>query len=139
MKQQKAAVSQLVFGETIYWICVLSAIVCTVGPVIAILFVDSNIMNPHFLFASIFEGNTAQVVWQDVGGGFPRGHFWKDNLFTGDGFTQFGLALGCSVGLWALIVVAMVYIAEKNYLYVFLSVWVGLLIFLSMVGIVKGH
>ena len=138
MKQQKTAVSQLVFGETIYWLCVLSAIVCTIGPVIAILLVDSNIMNPHFLFASIFEGNTAEVIWKEVGGGFPGGHFWKDNLFTGDGFTQFGLAIGCASALPALVATALVYAfhkKERAFVWVFFSLAIAVLCAVSALGL----
>jgi len=134
----KIPVSQQVFGETIYWLCVLAAIGCMVGPVIALLFVDSNIMNPHFLFASIFEGNTAEVVWEEVGGGFPGGHFWKDNIFTGDGFTQFGLVIGCTSALFALLATALVYIfnkKERAFIWVFLSVAIAILCIVSVLGL----
>ena len=114
MKRTKIPASQRVFGETIYWLCILAAIVCMIGPVIALLSVDSNIMNPHFLFASIFEGNTAGEVWREVGGGFPGGHFWKDNIFTGDGFTQLGLVIGCASALPALLATALVFIFRKK-------------------------
>jgi hypothetical protein len=73
------------------------------------------------------------------GGGFPGGHFYWSHFTLGDGFTQFGLALGCSVALWALIIAALAYLSEKTYLYVFLALWVALMVFLSAVGITKGH
>ncbi len=100
---------------------------------------DNNVLNPHFLFAKIFEGKDAQTVWEEVGGGFPGGHFYLKNFTSGDGFTQFGLALGCSVALWALIAVAIAYLTEKTYLYVFLSLWVALIVFVSMVGLAEMH
>jgi len=130
---------QFVYGEIVYWVTIVAAIVCMIGPVISMANVDNNIMNPHYLFSGIFEGKSAEEIWNEVGGGFPGGHFYFKNFTKGDGFTQFGLALGCSVGLWALLAAAFTYLREKNYLYVGLSLWVSLLIFLSMVGIVKGH
>jgi hypothetical protein len=78
-------------------------------------------------------------VWQEVGGEFPGGHFYFKNFTSGDGFTQFGLALGCSVALWALIVTAFAYAKDRIYLYVGLSLWVAALVALSMIGIVGMH
>jgi fatty acid desaturase len=74
-----------------------------------------------------------------VGGQFPGGHFYLKNLTYGDGFTQFGLALGCSVALWALIAAAFAYASDRIYLYVILALWVAMLVSLSMIGIVGMH
>jgi hypothetical protein len=78
-------------------------------------------------------------VWQEVGGEFPGGHFYLKHLTYGDGFTQFGLALGCSVALWALLMAAFAYAVDKIYLYVGLALWVAALVALSMIGIVGAH
>ena len=130
---------QIVYGEIVYWITIVSCIICMVGPVIAMANVENNILNPHFLFAKIFEGKNAQAIWQEVGGGFPGGHFYLKNFTSGDGFTQFGLALGCSVALWALVASAVAFISQRIYLYFFLSLWVGFLVFVSMVGLAGMH
>jgi len=130
---------QIIYGEIVYWVTIAAAIICMIGPVIAMSNTDNNVLNPHFLFAKIFEGKDAQTIWEEVGGGFPGGHFYLKKFTFGDGFTQFGLALGCSVALWALITVAISYFAERTYLYVFLSLWVALLVFVSMVGLAGMH
>ena len=200
---------QIIYGEIVYWVTILAALICMIGPVIAMSNVENNVLNPHFLFAKIFEGKSSETIWGEVGpfkltqksldkiekegvpedvmkrldsfknkafksgdeaikvlektlgkdllektmdkdktvkslllkhgGGFPGGHFYLGNFTLGDGFTQFGLALGCSVALWALIITAFVYLSEKTYIYVFLAFWVSLLVFLSASGIIKGH
>jgi len=131
--------AQLVYGAIIYWITIAAALICMIGPVISMASVENNVLNPHFLFAGIFEGKNAAAVWQDVGGGFPGGHFWFKNFTKGDGFTQFGLALGCSVAIWALLAAAIAYLKDKIYLYVILSLWVAFLVTVSMIGIVGMH
>jgi len=131
--------AQLVYGAIVYWITVAAAIICMIGPVISLASVDNNVLNPHYLFAGIFEGKDAATVWQEVGGGFPGGHFYFKNFTMGDGFTQFGLALGCSVAIWALLAAAIAYLLEKIYLYVILSLWVALLVAVSAIGIVGMH
>lgn len=130
---------QIVYGEIVYWITIVAAIICMIGPVISMASPENNVLNPHYLFSGIREGKSAEEIWETAGDDFPDGHFYLRHFTKGDGFTQFGLALGCSVGLWALIAVAFVYLKEKNYLYLGLALWVALLIFLSMVGIVQAH
>ena len=141
--------SQLVYGEIVYWVTILAAIVCMIGPVISVKNVENNVMNPHYLFAGIFEGKNAETIWQEVGhykkvvdgvetevAGFPGGHFYFDNFSKGDGFTQFGLALGCSVAVWALIITSFCFLKEKNPLFFVLALWVAALVTFSMIGIV---
>lgn len=137
----KMPVSQRYYGEVVYWITVLSAIVCMVGPVIAMLSVENNVMNPHYFFAEILSGKTAAEVWQTVGGGFPGGHFYLKHPFTGDGFTQFGLALGCLCAIPALIAASIGYLRQKPkvYLYAFLCLWVAFMVSVSAIGLVKSH
>ena len=131
--------AQTTYGAIVYWITILSCIICMIGPVISVAYPENNVLNPYKLFNAIFEGKDAQTVWKEVGGEFPGGHFYLKNFFYGDGFTQFGLALGCSVALWALLVSAVAYARDKIYLYVILSIWVAGLVALSMIGIVSSH
>ena len=128
-----------VYGAIVYWITIISCLICMVGPVISVAKPDNNVLNPYKLFNAIFEGKNAQQVWQEVGGEYPGGHFYLKNLTYGDGFTQFGLALGCSVALWALIATAIAYSKDRIYLYAILALWVAGMVALSMVGIVATH
>ena len=131
--------AQTVYGAIVYWITIVAAIICMIGPVISVASPENNVLNPYKLFNAIFQGKDAQTVWQEVGGGFPGGHFYLKQFTYGDGFTQFGLALGCSVALWALIAAAIAYAADKIYLYVWLSLWVAVMVALSMIGIMAAH
>ena len=128
---------QLVYGRCIYWFSIAAAMICAIGPVIAIVFQDSNLMNPHYLFSAIWAGKTANVVWEEVGGGFPGGHFWLHNLTVGDGFTQFGLVIGCGCAFLALAVTAIAFLKEKprSYGWALVSFFVALMVLLSMLGI----
>lgn len=138
-EEPKMPSAQIVYGEIIYWVTIVACIICMIGPVISLSSPENNVLNPHYLFAAIFEGKSAEAVWQEVGGGFPGGHFYFKHITKGDGFTQLGLALGCSCALWALIAAAFAYFKEKIYIYVGLSLWVAFMIFLSVIGIVSTH
>lgn len=139
MERPKMPLAQSMYGAVIYWITIAAAIICMIGPVIALLNVDNNVVNPHYLFDAIFKGQSAQEVWEAGGGAFPGGHFYISRLNFGDGFTQLGLALGCGVAFPALIAAAIGYIKEKNYGYMLLSLWVAFMVAFSMIGILKGH
>ncbi|MCG8618698.1 MAG: hypothetical protein MI802_20960 [Desulfobacterales bacterium] len=129
----------LKYGAIVYWVTIVSCIICMVGPVIAVAFPTNNVLNPYMLFDAIFQGKDAATIWNEVGGGFPGGHFYLSHLNYGDGITMLGLALGCSVALWALLVSAVEYAKEKSYTYVIMSIWVCALVALSLLGLVSAH
>ena len=131
--------SQVLYGDIVYWVTILAAIVCMVGPFLSMIFVDRNVLNPHYLFAAVFSGKDVEAIWNEVGRGFPGGHFWYDYFTYGDGFTQFGLALGCSVALWALLAAAWAFLKQKTRLYALLALWVASLVALSAIGLIRGH
>lgn len=127
------------YGDIVYWITIISCIMCMIGPVLSVANPEKNVLNPYKLFDTIFQGKDAATIWQEVGGGFPGGHFYLKNMTYGDGFTMMGIAFGCSVALWGLLASAVAYAKEKNYTFVGLSLWVCALVALSMVGIVSSH
>lgn len=132
--------SQIVYGEIVYWVTITAALIATVGPVIALVFAQNNVMHPNFTFSAIFAGKSAADVWaSSVTGGFPGGHFYAKYLTTGDGFTQLGLALGCGVALPGLLGSSLAYAREKSFGFVGLSLWVAFLIFFAAAGIVNLH
>lgn len=132
--------SQIVYGEIVYWITIASCLIAIVGPVLAIIFADNNVMHPNFTFSAIFAGKSAAEVWSSsVTGSFPGGHFYMKYLTTGDGFTQLGVALGCGVALPGLLGAAISYVRDRSYGFVVLSLWVAFLVFFSAAGIVNLH
>jgi hypothetical protein len=139
-QQPRMPRAQLIYGEIIYWITIVACLLCMIGPAISVANPDNNVLDPYRLFNAIFEGKSSEQVWEEVGGGFPGGHFYLQHPTYGDGFTQLAIALGCSCAFWGLLAAAAAYSSEKNWLYVILALWVATLVFLSMSGIVaKGH
>ena len=137
MDKPKIPLPQIVYGNIIYWLCILAALICTIGSVLAIAFPSKNIMDPHYLFFTIWEGNKPEAVWQQTGGGFPGGHFWLHNLNTWDGFTQFGLVVGCSCAFLALLATSIAFLRKKprSYGWALVSLLVASLVILSALGI----
>ena len=139
MEGPKIPLPQIVYGKLIYWLSIMAAMICTIGPVIAVALPDNNLTNPHYLFFTIWEGSNPEAVWQEVSGGFPGGHFWLHNLTMGDGFTQFGLVIGCSCAFLALLGAAVAFLREKpkGYGWAVVSLCVASMVLLSALGIYK--
>jgi len=137
MEEPKIPRPQIVYGRIIYWLCIIAALVCTIGPVLAIAFPDRNLMNPHYLFFSIWGGNKPEAVWQQVAGGFTGGHFWLHSLSAFDGITQLGLVVGCSCAFIALLGASIAFLREKprSYGWALVALCVSLLVLFSALGI----
>lgn len=60
IERPEIPLSQRVFGEVVYWITILCAILCIIGPVVAFIDMDENVLNPHFLMQDIFDGTAVE-------------------------------------------------------------------------------
>ena len=132
--------SQLYYGKTVHWITIVSCLVSLISPVFILLFPDKNYQDEALVFDAVFNGKKTAEIWEAAGIQFNSGDFWKlhiKNVFTPDGFAAFGVALGCSVTLWALIPAVWQFVKKKEYFYVCVSVFIMALIALAMSGVVN--
>ena len=56
MEKPAVPLSQRVFGDIVYWTTIIACLVCIIGPLIAFINMDQNVVNPHYLFSNIFDG-----------------------------------------------------------------------------------
>jgi len=132
--------SQLHYGKIVHWITIISCLISLITPFLVLLFPGKNYMNEALLFETILKGKRVAEIWRAAGVPFKSGDFWKlfiKNIFTPDGLAAFGVVLGCSVTLWALIPAVWQFIKKKEYFYVCVSIFIMTLIVLAMSGIVN--
>jgi len=132
--------SQLYYGKTVHWITIVSCLISLITPFFILLFPDKNYLNEAILFNAVFQGKNTSEIWKAAGVPFKSGDFWTlfiKNFFTPDGFAAFGVALGCSVTLWALIPAVWQFTKKKEYFYVCVSIFLMALIVLAMSGLVN--
>jgi len=132
--------SQLYYGVVVHWIAIVSCLISLAAQVFILMFPHRNLLNPNLIFNAIFSGKRPAEIWEAGGVPFKSGDFWGlffGNFFTPDGIAAFGLVLGCSVTLWALIPALWQFIKKKEYIYVFISLFVMALIVLAMSGLVN--
>lgn len=124
----------LLYGAIVQWITIISTIIAMIAPIFILSKPENNILNPNHIFSAIWQGKTIEEVWNHAGSGFPGAHFYLNNLSAGDGLAQFGIVLGCSVALWALLPIIVSYFKNKIYLYSLICLFICLLIVFSMIG-----
>jgi hypothetical protein len=113
MERPRVPRPQVVYGTVVYWLCIVAALICTIGPVLAIVFPSSNFLNPHYLFYSIWQGSSPSEIWEEISQGFPGAHFWVGRLGHPDALTQLGLVIGCYCAALALLAAALAFLREK--------------------------
>jgi len=132
--------SQLYYGKVTHWITIVSCLISLITPVFILLFPGKNYLNETVLFETIFKGKNPADIWKAAGVSFNPGDFWKlfiKNFFTSDGLAAFGVVLGCSVTLWALIPAALQFNKKKEYFYLGVSIFFMALIVLAMSGLIN--
>ena len=105
--------AQIVYGTIIYWVCIAAAFICTIGPVLAILLPSSNLLDPHYLFYSIWQSNSPTEIWEEMSRGYTGAHFWIGRLNRPDALIQLGLVAGCSCSGLALLAAALAFLRQK--------------------------
>lgn len=138
MENPKIQRSQIVFGDIVYWFTIAVAMISIVGPVMAFASMDGNVINPHYLFASIWAGMDPETIWQTAGEVETEVHYLLPNLAAGDGFAHFGLVVGSSVAIPALLAAAMIYaFKERSPGWALSALWIVGLVIISVLGIVS--
>ena len=129
--------AQVAYGTIVYWITFASAVIVTIGSALALIFPDHNVLHPAASFGAIFAGHGPDQIWAaSREGAFPGGHFYLRNMLTGDGLTQFGVAIGCAAALPALLAAAVAYGRARAYGFALLSLWVGAMVLFAAAGII---
>jgi len=112
-----------------------------IGPIVSLLFPENNLIDVYKVFDLVWEGRKPDQIWKILLGGekFPGPHFWIYHLPKGDAITQLGLWLGCSCALFSSFVTGIVFLIKREILYFIMSMWVSVMIFFAMLGIVHIH
>lgn len=127
-----------VYGGVVYWITFATCLICLIGPAIAVIWPDATAMNPYFTFALIFEGKGGVEIWRELYGTMPYLHsIWWNYFFTGDGLLVFGMAVGCTVAVWALIPTIFAMARDGVYGYAIFSLVIIFMILFAATGFVE--
>jgi hypothetical protein len=131
------AKSHAIYAQVVHVITIISAVMSLFMPIFILALSGANVLNPNRIFAAIFSGARPEEIWaMSSTGGFPGTHFYLRFPGAPDAWAMFAVNLGCSVGLWGLLpAIGYQITKEKNYVEALGGLFLALLIFFSMTGI----
>ncbi|MFC2035618.1 hypothetical protein ACFLUJ_05790 [Chloroflexota bacterium] len=106
-------VEDVAYGESVYWLTLLSAIIVITGSVIAFV-TKSNLASPSYWITSVWQGQSIEQIWSGAANSVPQGHWYLSNLMAGDGLQTFGLSIAFSSISIGLAVAAIFLFKRKN-------------------------
>ena len=130
--------SAKVYGKTIYWGTIFSAVVALFGQLVVFLTKGSTLA-PSVLLSRIWEGHDVAGIWAGTGVDRPvNEHWYLSHLNTGEGLTMLGISLGVFVVIPALLASSFVlYTREKQFLYGSLALIAALITIGSLIGLIQ--
>lgn len=130
--------SGVVYGDTIYWGTIASAIIALIGQIYTFLTPGSAI-SPSIMLSRIWEGRDVAGIWKGVGVARPDNEHWYfAQITSGEGLTMFGIAVGVFIVIPALLASAYVlFTREGRPMFASLAVIAALITIASFVGMIQ--
>ena len=132
----KPPFSGIVYGEIVYWGTLLGCVVSLVGSVLMFV-TKKNYLDPAHMLTGIWQGTLVAKIWEGATGALPQGHWYLDHLSTGNGLSEFGLAIGVFTIIPACIAAAILLFKEKAPVFGTMAAIAALITTLSMLGVLS--
>jgi len=128
-------ISGVIYGQTIYWLTLLSSCLVLLGTIISFLEKDSPIP-ANQLLQSIIDGKSVDQIWHGIGlSDAPDMFFFLANPSFGESITMIGIGIGVSSVVPATFFSAYFLKKSRNPVFAVLAVMAGLLTCFAVSGI----
>jgi hypothetical protein len=128
-------ISGVIYGQTIYWLTLLSSCLVLLGTIISFLEKDSPIP-ANQLLQSIIDGKSVDQIWHGIGlSDAPDMFFFLANPSFGESITMIGIGIGVSSVIPATFFSAYFLKKSRNPIFAVLAVMAGLLTCFAVSGI----
>lgn len=133
-QQPEISTAAIIYGDTIYWVTIVGTLIVLIGSVLSFI-TKGNYIDPGYMLTAIWEGKNVNEIWEGAAGvgATPEGHWYLDNISTGDGLTMFGLALGVFSVVPGIIGAGIYLYKEKETLFAVLAMIAAAIIIFSMI------
>lgn len=137
--QIELPLSERTYATIVHWITIISSILALFAPLLIMINPAQNMLNPNKIFEAIFNGGNPSAIWAlSQTGSYPGNHYYLTNMALSDSWAEISIALGCSVGLWALLpTVAIQFFKEKKVFWGLMGLVLIVLIVLAMFGVIQ--
>lgn len=128
-------ISGVIYGQTIYWLTLLSSCLVLLGTIISFLEKDSPIP-ANQLLQSVIDGKSVDQIWHGIGlSAAPDMFFFLANPSFGESITMIGIGIGVSSVVPATFFSAYFLKKSRNPVFAVLAVMAGLLTCFAVSGI----
>ena len=127
-------ISGVIYGQTIYWLTLLSSFLVLLGTVVSFL-EDSSPLPASYLLQSIIDGKSKADIWEGTSlGAAPDMMFFLSNPTYGESITMIGLGLGVSSVVPATVFASYFLWKSRNPVFAVIAIVAGLLTCLAISG-----
>ena len=124
-KKSLIPISGVIYGQTIYWLTIISSLIVLLGTIVS--FLEKNSPLPaSYLLQSVIDGRSKTDIWANsVVGKPPDIFFFLNNLSHGESITMVGIAIGVSSVIPATLFSSYFLWKSRNPVFALINIKVG--------------
>jgi hypothetical protein len=129
-------ISGVIYGQTIYWLTLISAFLVLLGTIVSFL-EKSSPLPASYLLQAVIDGERIAEIWGESPlGKAPDMMFFLSNPTFGESITMIGLGLGVSSVVPATFFASYFLWKSRNPVFAVLAILAGLLTCVAILGLV---
>lgn len=129
-------ISGVIYGQTIYWLTLISAFLVLLGTIVSFL-EKSSPLPASYLLQAVIDGERIAEIWGESPlGQAPDMMFFLSNPTFGESITMIGLGLGVSSVVPATFFASYFLWKSRNPVFAVLAILAGLLTCVAILGLV---
>ncbi len=123
------------YGEIVYWGTIAASIVVIAGATLAFTMM-SNVIDPAYLFSSIWSGKSAGEIWIGATGHLPEPYWYLEQFRNSDSLVMSGIALGIFSVIPASFAAAIIFLKQGRKFFSAMGFITGILILLPCLDLI---
>ena len=124
-----------IYGEIVYWCTIVASILVIISTTCAFLGMY-GLVDPAYLFSSIWNGKEATEIWLNSTGQLPGAHWYLYQLWNADSSAMLGIVLGILSVVPASFAAAVIFFKQGQNIFGVMGILTGMLILLPCLGLI---
>ena len=124
-----------IYGEIVYWCTIVASILVIISTTCAFLGMH-GLIEPAYLFSSIWTGKEATEIWLNSTGHLPDAHWYLHQLWNADSFAMLGIVLGIFSVVPASFAASVIFFKQGQNYFAVMGLLTGLLVLLPCIGLI---
>ena len=124
-----------IYGEIVYWCTIVASILVIISTTCAFLGMH-GLIDPAYLFSSIWTGKEAAEIWLNSTGQLPDAHWYIHQLWNADSLAMLGIVLGIFSVVPASFAASVIFFKQGQIFFGVMGLATGLLILFPCLGLI---